>query len=157
MSAPPDMIYDVYWEGPFDWEQRDSAPRDQHVLYAIYGTHRIYGPSSLLYIGRTERAGGKRLSEHAWWVEEESDAVHFCLGSISEFKSWAHRNSIEECRPQDAKLVEAIEILLIHAHQPAYNSKGLQEPSTFHNIRVFNSGRYATLLPECSYRYYRDP
>jgi hypothetical protein len=157
VSAPSDTIYDVRWEGPFDWEQHGSVLRDQHVLYAIYGTHPVYGPGSLLYIGRTERVGGKRLNEHDWWVKDESDKVCFYLGSIGEFKSWAHWDSIKEYGPQDAKLVEAIETLLIHAHQPAYNSRGLQEPPSFHNIRVFNSGKYATLLSECSYRYYRDP
>ena len=158
MSAPKDIIYDVYWEGPFEWRQRESAQREQHVLYAIYGTHPVYGANSLLYIGKTERSGGKRLSEHNSWVDDESGRVYFYLGSVGKFENWSDWDNKEEYKSTDSNsnLVGSIENLLIHAHQPAYNSKSLGKPSEFHNIRIFNSGKYETLLPECSYRYYRD-
>ncbi len=156
MSAPKDIIYDVYWEGPFEWEQRDTVQHEQHALYAIYGTHPIYGARSLLYIGKTERSGGKRLSEHNSWVEDESGRVYFHLGSVGEFEDWSKWDIKKEYKSANPSLVASIETLLIHAHQPAYNSKSLGKPSEFQNIRIFNSGKYETLLPECSFRYYRD-
>ena len=57
MSVPQDKIDNVYWEGPFEWKQSDTEQSAQHVLYAIYGTHPVYGTGSLLYIGRSERSG----------------------------------------------------------------------------------------------------
>jgi hypothetical protein len=157
MSTLKETICDVYWQGPFNWKQKNAVARKQHSLYAIYGTHRVYGPWSLLYIGRTASFGGKRLNDHNWWVEEESEHVRLYLGSIGEFENWQIWDSIEKYGDQELNLVKAIEKLLIHAHQPAYNSSELVELKKFYNIRVFNSGKYATLLPECSYRYYRDP
>ena len=156
MAAPRDIIYDVYWEGPFEWSQRAAEQQKQHVLYAIYGTHPTYGLGSLLYIGKTERAEGKRLDEHNEWVEDESGKVYFYLGSVGEFVSWSEWDKKKKYKPAATSLVTSIENLLIHAHQPAYNSKSLGKPSEFKNIRIFNSGKYETLMPECSFRYYRD-
>ena len=156
MSAPQDKIYNVYWEGPFEWKQIDTTQRAQHVFYAIYGTHPVYGTGSLLYIGRVERSGSKRLSEHNSWVKNESGQVYFYLGSVCEFENWALWN-VEKCyKSAELSLIASIETLLIHAHQPAYNSKSMGKPPEFHSIRLFNSGKYETLLPECSFRYYRD-
>lgn len=157
MASASDLIWDVYWEGPFPWAKRDKVSQDQYVLYAIYGTHRVYGPKSLLYIGRTARVGGNRLDEHDWWVQEESEPIKLYLASIGKFDSWSSWESRDAYTTADDKTVAAIEALLIYAHQPAYNSQDLQALSEFRPIRVFNSGRYATLLPEVSYRYYIDP
>jgi len=152
-----DPIYDVYWEGPYAWDKRQVTPRDRHVLYAIYGTHRVYGPQSLLYIGRTESSGGKRLKDHDWWVKEESAPVSFHLASIGEFKDWPTWESIGAYPKATRALVQVIESLLIHAHQPAYNAQSLQAPAKSRPFRVFNTGHYGSLLPEVSYRYYADP
>ena len=156
MSVPQDKIYNVYWEGPFEWKQSDTAQRAQHVLYAIYGTHPVYGTGSLLYIGRSERSGSKRLSEHNPWVKNESGQVYFYLGSVGEFENWALWDVEKNRKSVDPSVVASIETLLIHAHQPAYNLKSLRKPSEFRRIRLFNSGKYETLLPECSFRYYWD-
>ena len=156
MKNMQDEIYDVFWEGRYEWSKRKLTPKRNHVLYAIFGTHYIYGPKTLLYIGRTERAGGKRLDEHAWWVDDESDEVLFKLASIGKFKNWKIRGKNPKYSPPRSEIIKRIESLLIYAHQPAYNSQGKQELTEFHNIRVFNSGRSAPLLPEVSYRYFRD-
>ena len=79
MKNMEDEIYDVFWEGPYEWGKRKITPKHNHVLYTIFGTHYIYGLKTLLYIGRTQRAGGKRVDEHDWWVDDESDEVFFKL------------------------------------------------------------------------------
>jgi hypothetical protein len=157
MAAPSDEIYEIHWEGPFDWKKRKEvlAKRRKHMIYAIYGIHCVYGPNTLLYIGYTERAGTKRLDEHNWWVEDEADPVSFRLGSIRRFNTWENRKAAASSISM--RLVKEIETLLIYGHQPAYNSRELQGPSEFHAIRVFNSGNSGILLPELSYRYYIDP
>jgi len=156
MKNMQDEIYDVFWEGPYEWSKRKVTPKLNHVLYAIFGTHYIYGPKTPLYIGRTGRASGKRLNEHDWWVEDESDEVFFKLASIGKFKNWGILKKKPKYPPPRLETVKRIESLLIYAHQPAYNSQGTQELTEFHKIRIFNSGLSAPLLPEVSYRYFRD-
>lgn len=150
-----DEVYDVYWEGPYGWGYFDMKEK-HHVLYALYGTHPVYGPKSLLYIGQTTREDPKRLGEHDRWVQDESDDVCFYLASIGEFENWTDWKKPGDYDKADLDLVTKIEKLLIHAHQPAYNSQSLGEPAEFYPIRIFNSGKSGVLLPECSYRYYRD-
>ena len=156
MGAPSDEIYEIVWKGPFDWSKRKIAEKE-YMIYAIFGTHCVYGADTLLYIGRTKRFAGERLEEHKRWVEDESGGVTFRVGKIKQFDSWESQEATGSLTPSKWKLVKAIETLLIYAHQPAYNSRGLQEPSEFHRIRVFNSGKFGNLLPEVSYRYYMDP
>ena len=156
MAAPSDEISEISWEGPFDWSKRKTAPRKGHMIYAIFGNHCVYGPNVLLYIGRSERADGERLDEHDRWLQDEEN-VSFRMGSIKEFESWKSRKSAGSLTAKRSKLIKAIEALLIYAHQPAYNSRGFQEPSEFYGIRIFNSGKSGNLLPELSYRYYMDP
>jgi hypothetical protein len=124
MAAPSDEIYEIFWEGPFDWSKRKTAPRKGHMIYAIFGNHCVYGPNVLLYIGRSERADGERLDEHDWWVQDEEN-VSFRMGSIKEFKSWKSQKSAGSLTAKRSKLIKAIEALLIYAHQPACNSRGL--------------------------------
>ena len=156
MKNMQDEIYDIFWEGPYGWSKRKVTPKRNHVLYAIFGTHYIYGSKTLLYIGRTRRAGGKRLDEHDWWVEDESDEVFFKLASIGKFTNWEVRGKRPKYSPPSSEIIKRIESLLIYAHQPAYNSQNKQDLTAFYNIRVFNSGQSAPLLPELSYRYFRD-
>jgi len=156
MKNMQDEIYDVFWEGPYEWSKRKMIPKQKHVLYVIFGVHYIYGSRTLLYIGHTERAGGKRLDEHDWWVDDESDECFFKLASIGRFSNWETRKKNPKYSPPRSEIIKRIESLLIYAHQPAYNSQGKQELVEFHNIRIFNSGQSAPLLPEVSYRYFRD-
>ena len=108
------------------------------------------GQGHCFYIGRSERSGSKRLSEHNPWVKNESGQVYFYLGSVGEFENWALWDVGKNRKSVDPRLVASIETLLIHAHQPAYNSKSLRKPFEFRRIRLFNSGKYETLL--CCYR-----
>jgi hypothetical protein len=47
-----------------------------------------------------------------------------------------------------------VEALLIAAHQPAYNSQNKAKVEKAAGMRVFNTGRSGSLLPEVSYRYW---
>ncbi len=156
MAAWNDKIYAIHWEGPFEWNKRKAQSKKKYMLYAIFGRHYVYGPDALLYIGRTKRAGGKRLDDHDCWVQEEQE-VSFRIGSIKEFESWDGPKPSGSLLAQKPKVIEGIEALLIYAHQPACNSRSLDEPSSFQAIRIFNSGSFGSLLPELSYRYYMNP
>jgi hypothetical protein len=151
-----DPIFDVYWEGPVSWSERNRLERGPYVLYSIHGTHPVYGSNVLLYIGRTARAGGQRLDEHEWWVDHECDEVVVRVGSVGSFTDWGAWEETERYPKAKNDLVEMIEALLIHANQPAYNSQGKQSLSVAEHFRVFNSGWFGRLLPECSTRYFED-
>jgi hypothetical protein len=151
-----EKIYDVYWEGPFEWEKGERKCKNNHVLYQIYGSHHLYGRDVLLYIGSTLRTPFERLREHEEWVEDEYDKMTIRFGSISEFTS-ASWDEHERRRPYPRlkeSVIETVEALLIYANQPAYNSRNKADAKKATGIRIFNTGRIGHLLPEVSYRYF---
>lgn len=151
-----ERIFDVFWEGPYLWGDHNQNIKDSHVLYALYGTHPVYGQNALLYIGMTERGVGIRLFEHSDWIEYEPEQINIRVASMGEIESWEGWE--EEDRYERAKRadVEAAEALLIYAHQPAYNTRNKESLEKARGVRVFNTGKYGSLLPEISYRYYSD-
>lgn len=150
-----EQVYDIYWEGPFKWDEKESKIiKPYHVLYQIYGHHPVYGSNKLLYIGMTER-GIQRINEHDAWVCYEFDPMTVRVGSLGKFTNWADWEKPGHYGKADRKIVEKIEALLIYAHQPSYNAtnkSSAEEKSR--DIRVFNSGTFGQLLPELSYTYY---
>jgi len=151
-----ERIFDVYWEGPYKWEEYKKSPLDSHVLYALYGTHPAYGQDVLLYIGKTERNVGVRLSEHAYWIEDECDQTNVRVASLGEIESWEGWDEEDRYKRAKDPDIEAVEALLIYAHQPAYNTKNKEGLKISRGIRVFNTGKFGSLLPEVSHRYYSE-
>ena len=151
-----ERIFDVYWEGPYKLEEYQKSPENSHVLYALYGTHPAYGRDVLLYIGRTERNVGVRLSEHAYWIEDECDQINIRVASIGEIESWKGWEEEERYKRAKDADIEAVEALLIYAHQPTYNTKNKEGLEKARGIRVFNTGKFGSLLPEISHRYYSE-
>jgi hypothetical protein len=149
-----EKIYDVYWEGPFEWGKGERECKDNHVLYQIYGSHHLYGRDVLLYIGSTLRTPFERLREHEEWLEDEYDKVSLRFGSVGEFTNWKDWDSDEDYKKANGELVERIEALLIYAHQPAYNQASKSQAMRANGIRIFNSGRLGQLFPEVSYKYF---
>lgn len=157
------IIYDVYWEGPYSLDtilqdRTRSIVKYWHCLYQIYGDHPTYGRDVLLYIGKTERDLKERLSEHYSRFSNQCDEVKVFFASFGEFTSW-HEMREENYDPvsKDNTELNAIESLLIYAHQPAYNIISLCG-TQFENLNfiIFNTGRRKSLMPEISTRFYRD-
>ena len=147
---------DVYWEGPYAWGDHNKHTKESHVLYALYGTHPLYGRDVLLYIGKTERDVGVRLSEHGYWTEYECDRINIRVASIGEIESWKDWEEGERYERAPDSDVEGVEALLIYAHQPAYNTRNKESLEKARNIRIFNTGHFGSLLPELSHRYYSE-
>jgi len=148
-----EIIYDIYWEGPFDWDIKSKKVKPHHVLYQIYGFHHLYGNNVLLYIGTTSH-GINRIKDHEYWIEEEYDNVEIRVGSVREFTGWeGWKKPVNYPKPQ-RKLVEKVEALLIYAHQPVYNMRNKQGANTAKNIRIFNTGKPGSLFPELSAAYF---
>lgn len=157
----PVKIYDVFWEGPYSFNTvfehtGESRVTRSHCLYQIYGDHPAYGRDVLLYIGKTERDIRHRLSEHYTRFSNQCEEIKIFLASFGEFTSWeARKNRVYGPVSENNDMLNAIESLLIYAHQPAYNSKSLYTPLRYReHFRIFNSGRRKSLMPEISTQFY---
>ena len=149
-----EIVFDVRWDGPFTWDDSRNHTRDDHVLYALYGTHPLYGRDVLLYIGQSRAGVRNRLNKHAAWVGDEADEVTVRLGSIGLFRSWTKWSADAPYETAGKPTVDGIEALLIAAHQPGYNSQNKAQIRKAKGIRLFNTGRSGSLLPEVSYGYW---
>lgn len=159
----------IYWK-KIDPEKMAVEPKPKNVLYQIIGFHSIYGPNSLLYIGRSMDIK-KRLIGHDWWIKWEQEEVTIKIGIIGEFISWSeyekwvkpfeNHKKDDNHLPKginDKSLLNKIERLLIFNCAPSYNGAGLADPDKLrkvigqNEIRVFNVGNSAPLPREISSR-----
>lgn len=144
-----EILFQIDWIGPVSNDKFEEYG-DSCCLYKIYGTHPIYGRNVLIYLGMTKSNIANRISQHKDWIDLESDDVTFYFGSISELKE---KTKIAISKNNEA--VRNIEELLIMANQPAYNNYSKKYIKN-NNIRIFNSGKFGSLLPESSTLYYND-
>ncbi len=147
------MTYDVHWDGPYGPDELGEVDAN-YVLYMICGTHGLYGRNVPLYVGKTQREVSKRLREHKW-IDNEPDPVTIYIACIGEFFSWEKNSAMEEYPPPSGRVIDAIEALLIIAHQCAYNTRSKCKESIGDlDVHIFNTGRRATLFPEVSSRFW---
>jgi len=152
-----DKVYDVYWEGPFTWDEALAAFRRGHVLYAIFGAEPDDGRSRLLHLERSAEVGGTALGHHESWVRARAGDVTVHLASVGHFSTWKEWRSVSRHPQAPPEIVEPVEALLVRANRPSRIPVERQVLASFHQLRVFNSGSRGTLLPESSYRFYLDP
>ena len=147
-------IYVVHWEGPFHLDEASRRVKKGHVIYALYGAHHSYGTNVLLYIGRTETSIKDRLAEHEWWIQDEYDDMTLRVASVGPFLGWKKWPREKGYRKAPPALVKRVEALLVHAHQPAYNTMNKETVDSAKGLRLFNAGKLSLLLPEVSYLYH---
>ena len=151
---------DIDWHGPLTHKDgnielkklmKEAGPQTNpdddnfYGIYQIYGTHPIFGPNSLLYIGKADfQETGTRLNQHCEWLEKEPDAVNIYCGFIMGDKTF----SIDEAEECWSPLIDIAEKMLIYVCSPPYNSqhvyKAPQECKE-DNILLFNWGKSARL------------
>lgn len=149
-----EKIFEVFWDGPFEWRKGIKDCKEHHILYQVYGYHPLYGSNVLLYIGSSHTSVKTRLKEHEWWLDEEWEDTQVRLGSIREFTTWRSQE-VKKRWPKPGKMtVEAIEALLIYANQPVYNDRNKSDAKKAKGIRIFNNGRLGQILPEVSHKYF---
>jgi len=112
-SSIQHSLVKVYWEGPLDISAafKKKGRRDRG-LYQVYGDHPVFGPHSLLYVGRTDQQSfGMAFVQHyeRWMKHDSGVTIH--LGTFRD-----HGASV---------LVKEVEALTILWHSPPYNSKGI--------------------------------
>lgn len=145
MSSP--LLISIMWKGPLTYkgkEEEELSKNKDKGIYQIYGYHLVFGPNSLLYIGKTEKQTfSKRLSQHEWIEQEQGIRIY--LGRVSLIEG------------KDGDAIDTAEELLIYVHQPPYNSNelGYKKKYTKRNFRIYNFGERMSLLPELSTDYWR--
>lgn len=133
----------LLWEGPFYLEELtafDTLPVDQGV-FQIYGAHPTYGDKALLQIGTAcDKSFCQAIAEEAWAQREDAASIHFYVGR------WIgdEAPSTEAWRGA----IEAATLLLIEAHQPAYNQVVTSTGDA--GVHVMNWGTKGALLREVS-------
>ena len=70
-------IIEIEWDGPILMNDIEEHTELWDCgIYQIYGTHHIFGPDSLLYLGKAQESSfAKRIPYHLEWVEWESVLV----------------------------------------------------------------------------------
>lgn len=140
MSATKSWIVKLIWDGPFSVES-NSVQTSEHAgdqgIYLIVADHQVYGPRSLLYIGKA-MSFGRRFDAHSEWLSHEWN-VEIYLAPI-----------------KGTKLLGDAEALLIYAHSPPYNSSSISDLGQIQPLRIFNLGHYWGLYPEVSEEYCRE-
>lgn len=125
-----ERIFDVHWYGPYSLKKLEGKVGEDKnfALYAVYGTHPLYGQNVLLYIGMTTQSLRERIDQHNSWISEQADPVSVYAAAIAPFETWAAARASDNYPRPHPTDIKAIEALLIFAHQPAYNlmSKKLQ-------------------------------
>jgi len=137
----------IRWAGPISLSELVSVtnPEFDYGVYQIYGSHPVYGPERLLYIGKAaEQTFGERVAQERWEDSEDSAKITVYVGRL-----------IGDDIPHDdewTKLINVAERLLIYAHAPAYNSQCISTapPSDLEPYHVLNFGSYRAIAPEVS-------
>jgi hypothetical protein len=136
-------VIDIVWEGPIPFDHVTKA-QDGHDygVYQVYGTHTVFGPDSLLYIGLAEQQRfGTRVPIHIKWTEWQSSPTNVYLGRL------AGKEPIDESRHEEwSEMISRAEDLLIYYCSPPYNSHQIQTIPT-HPPTVLLNYRHHHRLP----------
>jgi hypothetical protein len=148
-----EAIIHIQWQGPYSLKQLDTLKdlRKDRGLYQIYGHHPVYGANVLLYIGQTMgETFGQKIEEHQFGsgFQEDREHVEVYVGRLKGLST----PSSDQWRTE----INLAEKLLIHVHDPAYNSRHNLELDEADprvcSARVLNWGCIRALQPEVSGR-----
>jgi hypothetical protein len=115
-------VIDVVWDGPVPFDRVTEAKADHDFgVYQVYGTHAVFGPDCLLYIGLAEQQRfGVRVPSHIAWTEWQSSPTNVYLGRL------AGRQPIDKTRYEEwGEMIVRAEDLLIYYCSPPYNSRSI--------------------------------
>jgi hypothetical protein len=128
----------IHWSAKYKLNESDKLDLfKENVLYQIYGDSHIYGRDTLLYIGKTDRAIGVRLSEH-----------------LKSFFKFANNLSVSVGQLEiPLKNLEVPESILIANHKPSFNKEYIHDISTeakSYKIIIINNGDNYMLKTCCT-------
>jgi hypothetical protein len=133
IEIPGLRIIHVLWEGPTPIESADANPG--FGLYQLYGTHSIFGPDALLYIGQADANPiSHRLSYHKQeWDRWEPSGFSVYVGRLA---GW---NEIDDT--QWGSAIDSAEAVTIFKISPPYNSSRIRSLRPMEPTLVLNHGR----------------
>ena len=144
-------IIHIDWDGPYSLEDlKGKTPKlsneeVDHGIYQVYGRHILYGGDILLYIGKAAKQTFKtRILQEGWAENQDSKRLSIYVGRLAGQETPTNTDwSIQ---------IDLCESLLIYAHSPALNSKGINTipDEDLKDIHVLNWGNHRDLLPEVS-------
>ena len=145
-------IITIKWDGPFSLDQLAQFNRSQdYGLYQIYGTHNIFGPNSLLYLGKAEEQSfADRIPAHIEWIEWEPSSNEIYFGRLCSTEPMTEARDTEWCTD-----IDVAERLLIYFSSPPYNSKNIHSYGDITNVIVINYKKRNRLPIEVS-TFYED-
>lgn len=132
-------IIEVVWQGPYSPEQVVTI-YNQDVdrgLYQFYGTHDVFGPDSLLYIGQTfgqtfaERISQQDIEFTTYsWIPSASHVYLGRLGGVELIT-----------KAEWKKQVDDAEQLLIFFANPPFNTNFVNRYGEIEHTALINAGR----------------
>lgn len=139
-------VYHLWWEKKRYEDYEELNGENHRGLYQIYADHPVYGRNCLIYIGQTqEQTFAQRLNKHNDFIDTHFKNFGLYIGMLIE------RDDIVKTKYKE--IIDEIEMLLINAHCPAYNSneiKNIVNNNEYSNTIVLNWNDYGSLLPEVS-------
>ena len=134
----------IAWRGPFSLSEAKEESKFNSGIYQYYGTHPVYGPDALLYLGKaSDGTIDSRLNDH---IHElwSSDPVKLYIGNIISEEKLSDQEWVSQ--------IEKAEKILIYTHTPAWNSSNIKSVKydELMDIHILNWGYRGKLLPEVS-------
>ncbi len=135
---------EINWQGPFKIDETEKLNTNiDFGIYQIYGTHNIFGPNSLLYIGKAcDQYFSTQISQHKTWLEKEYSQIEIYIGRLGGI---INRN--DEKWTQD---IDEAERLLIYYSSPPYNTQNLNDYGQIEETLVLNFGKKNRIPMEVS-------
>jgi len=144
MSTIVNRLIAVSWELKTLDQVLELHGDEDYGLYQVYAQHVVFGPGSLVYVGKAvDQSFGRRFQQHQRWLADEN-GVSIRVGRLNP----ADHASGDEWDDWK-KCVSYIESLTIYWHSPPYNSKSIQS-YVGDPLWVQNWGDRGGLLPEYS-------
>ncbi len=129
-------LIEIEWSGPFSMEEIQKLDNGWDCgIYAIYGTHAVFGPDSLLYIGKTaDNTFADRICWHKEeWIPWEPSTTMVYVGRLGGIEKMC-----ESKWSQWDDMIDKAERLLIFYTTPPYNSMGKKNPNIGNTVLLIN-------------------
>jgi hypothetical protein len=132
-------VIDILWEGPYSIDRvKEQNKGHDYGIYQVYGTHPVFGPDALLYIGHVDRNkfGDRFISHQRKWLELEPSETQIFIGRLSGVEPLLKSRNAEW-----GEMIVRAEALLIYYCSPPFNAKEIKEEPNVPETVVINHGR----------------
>lgn len=85
LQFPGLQLVHLVWDGPISFDEARKLLADEdYGLYALYGTHTIFGADALLYVGRAnaQRFGQRLPAHYPDWIRHSASDITVYVGQI---------------------------------------------------------------------------